>query len=144
MKEFGSEIYFLRPISTENKEGEISVNKRQHIDYHINGMDLKDHSLILVDPSLYKKNLDVFEEIQRKHPVKLVFVDESETQSVPANFLVLPDGKILMSAETKKTQKTLEKEIGSENILVTQKSLPRLLNCGYGIRCITNTLEYYT
>jgi hypothetical protein len=141
-EQFGSEIYFLRPISTEDKKDIISENKRQHIDYHVNGVDLAGYSMILVDPSFYKKNSGVFEEIQRKHSVKLVFVDENETQSVPANFLVLPDGKTLMPAGTKKTQKILEEELGSENILVTKK-LPHLLKSGYGIRCISNTLAYY-
>jgi hypothetical protein len=142
-EEFGSEIYFLRPISAGDKKDIISENKRQHIDYHVNGVDLAGHSVILADPSFYKMNSDVFEELQRKHPVKLVFVDESETQSVPANFLVLPDGKVLMPAGAKKTQKTLEEEIGSENVLVTRKRLPHLLKSGYGVRCISNTLAYY-
>lgn len=135
-------VYFVKPTTVRIGDQQLSPSQfRYHIDYQINGLDTIECPLVLVDPDFYQMNQSVLQQIARNHGVRYVFVAEEERHVIPANFLVLPDRKIVMSPDTPRTKGRLEERIGEENVLTTEKPLKELLRARYGIRCMTNSIS---
>lgn len=136
-------VYFVSPTNARiGKFTKKSEEVRFHIDYFVNGIDLSSHSFVYIDPDFYKKNNFVFKRIEKNHNVDICLVPKNEQKFIPSNFLVIPNGKILIPNGTPQTYRCLEQRLGSENVLVTENPLPNLLNEGYGPRCITNIICY--
>lgn len=139
----GKRVYFVKPITAYIGDKKASPKDFGfHIDYHVNGLTLNDHVFIYLDPDFYSKNRAVFRMIEREQKAEFDFVPKTEQNLIPANFLVIPDGKILIAGGAPGTQERLELRLGENNVLTTNKPLPNLLKEGYGIRCITNVICY--
>lgn len=98
--------------------------------------------MLIVDPEFYAINKDILEQIRSEQIVEFIYVPNEERARVPANFLVLPDNKILMGAGTPETNKNLASIIGEGKIITTANPIDHLLADGFGIRCITNLINY--
>lgn len=139
----GRPVYFVKPIQARIGDVQVSPEDfRFHIDYHVNGLDLDGHAFLYVDPDFYEKNRGVFRRLEREQSVNISCVPKREQHLVPANFLVIPDRRILLPAGMPQSYRSLEQKLGSENVLATKKPLPNLLKEGYGVRCITNVVYY--
>jgi hypothetical protein len=127
---------------SEDVHGKIGTNSKTHIDYFINGFVNRGAPVLLVDPELYEVNSSKLEKLKDEHAAEFIMVDDGERARVPANFLVLPDGRILMAAGTPKTQRRLEEVIGAEMVIATERPIDALLSRGYGLRCFTNVITW--
>ncbi len=108
--------------------------------YYINGFSCDGTTILVVDPEFLRHNQKFLRSIQRVYGAEVVPVDVRERHKVPANFLALPDGKVLFAADTPRTQRRLETVIGAGKILTTRGPVNDLLQNGYGIRCFTNVV----
>ena len=78
--------------------------------------------------------------LEREQNAQFVFVDGEETVYIPANFLVLPDGKIFMAKGSPKTEDKIKEVFGEHRVITTKEPIPLSLKKGYGLRCLTNTI----
>lgn len=136
-------VFFLEPVAvTIGSELILPHEYRWHIDYGVNGLDLPDNSpLIVIDPLMFENNKRQFSRLEKIFKAESVIIDPSETNRIPANFLSLPDGRLLSSPDAPQTLARIEAIIGRQNVSVTQKPLLHLREERYGIRCITNLLS---
>ncbi len=135
--------YYLDPVSCYILGETMSPQQHLgHIDYHVNGVIYQDTPLLLVDPEMYTANKDVFERIKKERKAEIIYVAEEERNRIPANFLVLPDQKLLLAGGIPKTKRRIEQIVGAENILETERPLDYLLSHKFGIRCFTNMIKW--
>ena len=107
----------------------------EHIDVGINIIPGK--KIIVVDPFYYEENRSEIKRIARREGHKLVVIPKSEAHLAPANFLNLPDGKVLVN-KAARLNKRLRKH-GVKTIMMHRKVYKNLFLHG-GIRCFTNVV----
>jgi hypothetical protein len=133
-------IYFMEPIAAKIGDKDyIPEDFRNHIDYHVNRYESDDISLLLVDPEFYQRNEVVFDKIAKSYGTEIIMVDSNERHFVPAGFLDLPDGRIMMTPDTPKTYGKLRDRIGNK-IITTPTPIPNLLERLFSLRCATNVI----
>jgi len=109
----------------------------KHIDLHVGVAPTKNGGhLILANRKYLAENRALFDRIARETGSKIVQVPEKEEALFPTNFLVLPDGKVLMTGGAPKTKALMEKA-GIQ--VYTTIPLKETVTLGGGLRCLTNT-----
>ncbi|MBI2669172.1 hypothetical protein HYX14_05000 [Candidatus Woesearchaeota archaeon] len=148
----GTPVYFVSPIGQERTVryrgsnpllkgfswAEDLNDTLGHIDYHVGGLNLSaNETMAVVDPAFYHANREIFKTIEKRYGITLVKIPKEETNACPANFLVLPDHRILMTEDASKTRESMERIINSSILTVKARAL---LDEGFGPRCATNIL----
>ena len=96
--------------------------------------------VMIVDPNYYKDNKELLKRIARETGHRIIKIAKSEAHLRPANFLVLPDGKILMN-KAPKLKRQLEKH-GVDVIMMDRPLKEHIKFTAGGIRC--STAEFRT
>ncbi len=112
--------------------------EHSHIDSVI-GLANGDHKVMVVDPYYYEKHKGLLREIARDSGHKIVKIAKSEAHLMPANFISLPDGRVLIN-HAPKLYAQLKKH-GVDAIMMDRaiKAAPRY--AFGGIRCMTSELK---
>ena len=107
-----------------------------HIDMVIGLAKGKDHGVMVVDPDYYKKNKELLRAIAKDSGHKIVKIARSEAHLMPANFINLPDGRILINHAPK-----LKRQLEKHGVGVEMMETPISANPSFvygGPRCMTN------
>ncbi len=130
---------FVR-LHTEGKPDKLM--RHHHIDLTL-GI-LEDAKILLVDPFYYRYPYhSIIRNIADKEGYEIVVVDESEAYLHPANFVKLPDGKILME-NAPRTVVAIKRVLpkGSKLEIIPAKKSLRANSLNYGsLKCVST--HYY-
>ncbi len=139
----GLPVYYVDPVACNILNETMTPEQHlYHIDYHVNGTSYQDTTVLLVDPEMYAANKDTFEKIKKEMKVEMISVAEEERNRIPANFLILPDKKLLFAAGMPETKRRVESILGTDRVLQTKTTLDHLLRHKFGIRCFTNIIQW--
>lgn len=94
--------------------------------------------LLVVDPAYYAQARHVLDALIAKYRLKKVIVPRSETAFLPANFLVLPDGRVLMHPHAKTTMAILRQH--GVRVIEAASDMKANLKFMGGARCMARTL----
>jgi len=92
--------------------------------------------VIVVTGGYLSDNRGLLERVARETRSRIVEVPKEEEGLFPANFLVLPDGKVLMTGGAPKTKALMERAGARVFTTIPLKTSPFW---GGGLRCVTNT-----
>jgi hypothetical protein len=149
LEEIGLEVFTMPPgkleVPVEGRLGRKVVKEKvfekyNDIDVFINAIPSK--KLFVVDPRYYSENKKLIKKIAEKKKYKIVKIALSEAHLMPANFIDLPDGRILIN-KAKRLAAQLEKhglKKDRDFIMMDRPVKSQQKYLGGGLRCFSLSL----